>query len=110
MPNDPPDRPAGSARVMLYTKPDCADCFNAKRYLANRHVNYTMHNLADEAAVNQLLDLLGPGHYATPIIVIDRHVFSGFAANREHIDHVLAQKGLSGPARRRVYLSRGPFV
>jgi len=81
-------------QIIIYTKPDCPDCFNAKRYLANRGVEYETRDITDPKVVEELLDQIGPGDYATPIIVAGDHVFSGFAAHREHITNILSQMGL----------------
>lgn len=80
--------------VVVYTKPDCPDCFNAKRYLSNRNVEYSTRDITQQEAIDELLDLLGPGNYATPIIIIGDHAFSGFASNREHLEHILTEMGL----------------
>ena len=89
-----PRRPeAPSKRVILYTKTDCADCFNAKRYLTNRKVDFEVRDIYEEGRLDELLDLLGPGSFATPIIVAGDHVFSGFSQVREHLDHVLTRMG-----------------
>jgi len=79
--------------IILYTKPDCPDCFNAKRYLANRDIPFDTRDISEEANVEELLDLLGEGDYATPIIVVGEHIFTGFAANREELERVLNQMG-----------------
>ncbi|MGQ9516833.1 MAG: glutaredoxin family protein [Anaerolineae bacterium] len=78
-------------KVILYTKPDCPDCFNAKRFFNNRDVPYETRDITDPQTVEELLQLLGPGQYTTPIIVLGEHVFVGFAANRRHIENVLDQ-------------------
>lgn len=81
-------------RLVVYTKPDCPDCFNAKRYLSNRHIEYVTRDLSEPEVVDELLELLGPGNYATPIIIAGNHAFSGFEANREHLEHILDEMGL----------------
>jgi glutaredoxin-like protein NrdH len=80
--------------VIVYTKPDCPDCFNAKRYLSNRNVAYDSRDITNREIVEELLDRLGPGNYATPIIVAGEQVFFGFAANKEHLSNILAEMGL----------------
>jgi glutaredoxin len=88
-----------SPRVVVYSKPDCVDCFNAKRFLTNRQVDFVVRNMVDEAVINEVLDWLGPGKFATPIIAVDDHAFSGFAVNREHLTNVLIQLGLMAATR-----------
>lgn len=83
-----------TTKVTVYTKPDCPDCFNAKRYLSNRSVKYDTHDITHQEVVDELLDRLGPGSYATPIVFVDDHVFFGFASNKEHLEAVLADLGL----------------
>lgn len=78
-------------KVIVYTKPDCPDCFNAKRFLNNREIPFETRDITDPQAVEELLALLGPGQYATPIIVLGEHVFVGFEVNRRHIENVLEQ-------------------
>jgi len=80
--------------VIVYSKPDCPDCFNAKRYLSNREVAYDSRDITNQEVVNELLDRLGPGNYATPIIVAGEQVFFGFAANKEHLSNILTEMGL----------------
>jgi glutaredoxin len=90
IPSDlPPDQ--DKQKVILYTKPDCPDCFNAKRFLNNRNIPFEVRDITDPQAVEELLALLGPGQYATPIIVLGEHVFVGFEVNRRHIENVLEQ-------------------
>ena len=83
-----------AANVIVYTKPVCPDCFNAKRYLSNRGVAYDTRDIANQEVVNELLARLGPGNYATPIIVAGDQVFFGFAANKEHLSNILTEMGL----------------
>lgn len=78
-------------KVIIYTKPDCPDCFNAKRFFNNRNIPFETKDISDSQVVEELLALLGPGQYATPIIVLGEHVFVGFEVNRRHIENVLAQ-------------------
>lgn len=85
----PPDK--NKKKVILYTKPDCPDCFNARRFLNNRGIPYETRDVTTPQAVEELLQLLGPGQYSTPIIVRGEHVFVGFAVNRRHIEKVLGQ-------------------
>jgi glutaredoxin len=88
------DATSSPAQVIVYTKPDCPDCFNAKRYLSNRNVTYDTRDITYQAVVEELLDRLGPGNYATPIIFVGDQIFFGFAANKEHLAAMLAEKGL----------------
>lgn len=78
-------------KVIVYTKPDCSDCFNAKRFLNNREIPFEARGITDPQVMEELLALLGPGQYATPIIVLGEHVFVGFGDNRRHIENVLEQ-------------------
>jgi glutaredoxin len=94
MANEPRSDAQANSTVVVYTKPDCPDCFNAKRYLRRRNVQFRVRDISDRAVVEELLRLLGPGNYATPIIVVGPHVFTGFAANKEHLEHVLTHMGL----------------
>ena len=87
-----------SPRVVVYSKPDCVDCFNAKRFLTNRQVDFVLRSMVDEAVIDELLDWLGPGKFASPIIAVDDHAFSGFAVNRKHLANVLMQLGLMAAA------------
>ena len=80
--------------VIVYTKPDCPDCFNAKRYLSNRDVQYDTRDIVHPEVVQELLDKLGPGNYATPIIFVGDQIFFGFAANKEHLAAILGEMGL----------------
>ncbi|NLE60855.1 MAG: glutaredoxin family protein [Planctomycetes bacterium] len=81
-------------QVIVYTKPDCPDCFNAKRYLNNRNVAYDTRDISLPEVVDELLKRLEPGDYPTPIIFAGDHIFFGFAANREHLAEVLDEMGL----------------
>ncbi len=87
--DSPPDK--GHPKVILYTKSQCPDCFNAKRFFNNRNIPFETRDISDPQAVEELLALLGPGQYATPIIVLGEHVFVGFEVNRRHITNVLEQ-------------------
>jgi glutaredoxin len=80
--------------IIVYTKPDCADCFNAKRYLTNRDIPFDIRDISEEGVIDELLDLLGPGDYSTPIIAAGDRVFAGFAGNREELERVLDQMRL----------------
>lgn len=91
MASDSDNPQASGSPIIVYTKPKCPDCFNAKRYLANRNIPFDTRDISEEAIVDELLDLLGPGDYATPIIVAGDHIFTGFAANREQLELALDQ-------------------
>jgi len=94
MASEPQERSSYSARVVVFTRPDCADCFNVKRYLDMRGMAYTVRDISDQGVIDEMLGLPEPGSYTTPITMMGDHVSIGFSANKEHLEHVLTHTGL----------------
>lgn len=79
-------------RVVLYTQPTCADCHAAKRFLAERGVEYDERDVTAGAAAEQDLRRLLNGRLMTPTLVVGKEVLTGFAANRARMEQLFPRK------------------
>lgn len=76
--------------VKLYTSPTCGYCHQAKRYLSERGVKFTEHDIsADRAAAEDMIRLTG--QTGVPVIVVDGQVVIGF--DRPRLEQLLARSG-----------------
>jgi glutaredoxin-like YruB-family protein len=76
--------------VKVYTSPTCGYCHQAKRYLSERGVQFTEHDVSlDRAAAQEVVRLTG--QMGVPVIVIDGEVVVGF--DRPRLERLLAAKG-----------------
>jgi glutaredoxin 3 len=81
--------------VTLYTTPTCGFCRQLKRYLNQRGVPYTEHDVSrDRDAAMEMIRV--SGQQGVPVTVIDGQVVVGF--DRPRIDQLLAQRA-AGPPR-----------
>jgi len=76
--------------VEIYTSPACGYCHQAKRFLSQRGVNFTEHDVSiDRAAAEEIVRLTG--QMGVPVIVVDGQVIIGF--DRARLEHLLAKGG-----------------
>ena len=74
------------AKVEIYTTPWCAYCKMAKEYFKNNNVEYTEHDVADDAAKRK--EMIDKTHQmGVPVIMIDGQIVIGF--DREKIAGLL---------------------
>ena len=74
------------AKVEIYTTPWCAYCKMAKEYFKKNNVEYTEHDVADDAAKRQ--EMIDKTHQmGVPVIIIDGQIVIGF--DREKIAGLL---------------------
>ena len=77
------------AKVEIYTTPWCAYCKMAKEYFKNNNVEYTEHDVADDAAKRK--EMIDKTHQmGVPVIIIDGQIVIGF--DRVKIDQLLGLK------------------
>jgi glutaredoxin-like YruB-family protein len=76
--------------VKLYSTPTCGYCHQAKRYLAERGVEFTEHDISvDRAAAEEMIKLTG--QVGVPVITVDGEVVIGF--DRARLEQLLAKGG-----------------
>jgi glutaredoxin-like YruB-family protein len=76
--------------VKLYTSPTCGYCHQAKRYLSERGVEFTEHDVSvDRAAAQEIIRLTG--QTGVPVIVVDGEPVIGF--DRHRLEQLLASAG-----------------
>ena len=77
------------AKVEIYTTPWCAYCKMAKEYFKKNNVEYTEHDVANDAAKRQ--EMIDKTHQmGVPVIIIDSQIIIGF--DRGKIDELLGLK------------------
>jgi len=65
------------ANVVVYSSPSCAFCTLAKRFLQERNVEYTEHNVAqDPARAAEMFEKSGQS--GIPVLDIDGKIIVGF--------------------------------
>ena len=78
--------------VKIYTTPTCGYCHQAKRFLSERGVKYTEHDVSrNKAAAEEMVHLTG--QMGVPVIVVDGQVVTGF--DRARLESLLG-KGVNG--------------
>lgn len=66
-----------SKTVTIYSTPTCHFCKEAKAFFAEKHIEYTEHDVAGDAAKRkEMIDLTG--QLGVPVIVIDGVASVGF--------------------------------
>lgn len=66
-----------SKTVTIYSTPTCHFCKEAKAFFAEKHIEYTEHDVAGDAARRkEMIDLTG--QLGVPVIVIDGIASVGF--------------------------------
>ena len=79
--------------VTVYTTPTCGYCHQAKKYLSERGVKYTEHDVSrDKAAADEMVRLTG--QMGVPVIVVDGKPIIGF--DRPRLESLLAKGGGNG--------------
>jgi glutaredoxin 3 len=75
--------------VRIYTTPTCGYCHQAKRFLSERGVRFTEHDVSiDQSAANEMVRL--SGQMGVPVIVVDGEVVVGF--NRTRLEQLFVDK------------------
>jgi glutaredoxin-like YruB-family protein len=78
--------------VKVYSTPTCGYCHQAKRYLAERGIAFTEHDISvDRAAAEEMIRLTG--QVGVPVIAVDGEFVVGF--DRARLEQLLA-KGDNG--------------
>ncbi len=76
--------------VKLYSTLTCGYCHQAKRYLKERGVDFTEHDISvDRAAAEEMISLTG--QVGVPVIAVDGEVVIGF--DRARLEQLLAKGG-----------------
>ena len=76
--------------VKVYTSPTCGYCGQAKRFLTDRGVSFTEHDVSvDRAAAQEMVRLTG--QMGVPVIVVDGEAVIGF--DRARLEQLLAGAG-----------------
>jgi glutaredoxin-like YruB-family protein len=74
--------------IKLYTAPTCGYCNQVKRFLSERGVPFTEHDVSrDRAAADEMVRLTG--QMGVPVIVADGQVIVGF--DRPRLEQLIAQ-------------------
>ena len=64
-------------RIVLYSRPMCGWCIEAKEWLAEQGLDFTIHNVGNYAAARQRAITLS-GQTLVPVIEVDQHVLGDF--------------------------------
>jgi len=64
-------------RIVLYSRPMCGWCIEAKEWLAEQGLDFTIHNVGNDAAARQRAITLS-GQTLVPVIEVDQHVLGDF--------------------------------
>lgn len=68
--------------VTVYTKSNCVQCDQTKRYLDRAGIGYTEEDLMSEKNAAQLAYFQAEGFAAAPIVVTDIGTWSGFRLDK----------------------------
>ncbi len=75
-------------KVVIYSTPYCHFCTLAKKYLSDKGVAYTEHDVArDETAAEEMVKKTG--QMGVPVIIIGNEIVVGF--DRPLLDKLLAE-------------------
>lgn len=78
--------------ITIYSTPTCGYCHQAKKFLSERGVKYTEHDVSsNQAAADEMVRLTG--QMGVPVIVVDGEPIIGF--DRPRLENLLA-KGARG--------------
>jgi glutaredoxin 3 len=76
--------------VKVYSTPTCGYCHMAKKYLAEKGVNFKEYDVSvDVEAAREMVNLTG--QMGVPVITVDNEVIVGF--NRPMLDELLSKNG-----------------
>ena len=64
-------------RIVLYSRPMCGWCIEAKEWLAEQGLDFTIHNVGNDAAARKRAITLS-GQTLVPVIEVDQHVLGDF--------------------------------
>lgn len=87
-------------KLVLYTRPLCGDCQQAKAYLNDQHIVYEHENVEDNPTVEAELVSLTGSKIVPAFIFVKRNLFGkqkvektfiGFENNRQAIESLLLQ-------------------
>lgn len=82
--------------VVIYTTPTCGYCHQAKRFLNERGIPFTEHDVSrDRAAAQEMVNLTG--QMGVPVITVDGEVIIGF--DRPRLERLLRTGGAPQPVR-----------
>ena len=80
--------------VVVYSTPTCPYCIQAKKYLDDKGIAYTAHDVAaDPNARKEMIEK--SGQMGVPVLIIDEKVIVGF--ERREIDEALGLAGAGEP-------------
>lgn len=68
--------------VTVYTKPDCVQCEQTKRYLDNHKVQYSTVDLTQDKDALEMV--VGMGYSSAPIVITDNDSWAGFRLAKLH--------------------------
>ena len=68
--------------VVVYTKPDCVQCDQTKRFLDKADIKYSVEDITADSNAAQLAYFQAEGFSAAPIVVTDVGTWSGFRVDK----------------------------
>lgn len=68
--------------VVVYTKPNCVQCDQTKRFLDKAGIEYSTEDITTEENSAQLAYFQAEGFSAAPIVVTDIGTWSGFQVDK----------------------------
>ncbi len=75
-------------KVKIYTTPSCSHCKEAKKYFAERGLDYEELDVATDAKAR--IEMFGIARTrSVPVIVVDGQVFVGFEENLPKIEQII---------------------
>lgn len=77
------------AKVTVYTKPQCVQCDQTKKYLDRNGIEYAVVDLMEDA--DALKEVTAMGFASAPVVVTDTDQWSGFKLHKL-VDLVEASK------------------
>ena len=74
-------------KVFIYSTPTCPICKRTKEYLAQKGIQYTDLNVAENKDLAKEM-IQKSGQMGVPVIVVDDEIIVGF--NQSHLDKLLS--------------------
>lgn len=68
--------------IIVYTKPNCVQCDQTKRFLDRAGIEYSEQDITSEENSTQLAKFQSDGFSAAPIVVTDIGTWSGFRLDK----------------------------
>jgi glutaredoxin-like protein NrdH len=68
--------------VTVYSKPNCVQCEQTKRYLDNHNIAYSTVDLTQDQEALEMV--VGMGYGSAPVVITDTDSWSGFRLEKLH--------------------------